>query len=276
MNNKVGEGIYAEFGSMFSLVGCQVIRTKNIKKLTDKQREALLGLGEPHEVTIAWLENSDGLLRLRSLVDCGRWRFMDSEGVITTIPSRYAHVRQAVDGVAIVVMGGFGPASNVYKEGLIDTKGNELTPIKYDSIGFFENGVAEVRIGRERGVINNKGELVEPLTAKTNRSTRSQFVVDGEAAKRIYNIFSESHFVTSNNALGFNTQIEFDYADGILRIEERTDANSLVEELLCFFVGCDSFYFLTEYYEDGVVQSYDTNDDEGRYFIRPPKTEYEL
>ena len=272
MENKIGGGIYAEFGSMFSRVGCQAIRTKNIKKLTDKQREALLGLEEPHEVTIAWLEKSDGLLRLRSLVDRGRWRFMDSEGVITTIPSRYAHVRQSVDGVVFVVMGGFGPASNVYKECLIDTKGNELTPIKYDSIGFFKDGVAEVRIGRERGVINNKGELVEPLTAKPNRSTRSQFVIEGDNAERVYNIFKESHFVTSNNALGFNTQIEFVYADGILRIEEHTAANSLVEVLLCFFVGCDNFYFLTEYSEDGVVLGYDTNDDEGKYFTVPSKT----
>ena len=275
MENKIGDGIYAEFGSMFSLVGCQAIRTKNIKKLTDKQREALLGLEEPHEVTIAWLENSDGLLRLRSLVDCGRWRFMDSEGVITTIPSRYAHVRQAVDGVAIVVMGGFGPASNVYKEGLIDTKGNELTPIKYDSIGFFKDGVAEVRIGQERGVINNKGELVEPLTAKPNRSTRSQFVVDGEAAERVYNIFKESHFAKSHNALGFDTKIEFDYADGILRIEEHTDAISLVAELLCFFVGYDNFYSLTEYYEDGEVQDCELHDDEGKYFYNKNNTNYE-
>ncbi len=104
----------------------------------------------------------------------------------------------------------------------------------------------------------------------------NHFAVDGEAAKRVYEIFKESHFVKSHNALGFNTQIEFDYADGILRIEERSDANSLVAELLCFFVGCDNFYFRTEYSEDGVVQGYDTNDDEGRYFVRPPKTEYEL
>ena len=104
----------------------------------------------------------------------------------------------------------------------------------------------------------------------------SHFVVDGNNAERVYNIFAESHFVKSHNALGFNTQIEFDYADGILRIEERTDANSLVAELLCFFVGYDNFYFLTEYSEDGVVQDYDTNDDEGRYFVRPPKSEYEL
>ena len=272
---KIGEGIYAEFGSMFSLVGCQAIRTKSIKKLTDKQREALLGLEEPHEVKIAWLENSDGLLRLRSLVDRGRWRFMDSEGVITTIPSRYAHVRQAVDGVAIVVMGGFGPASNVYKEGLIDTKGNELTPIKYDSISFFENGIAEVRIDQERGVINNKGELVEPLTAKPNRSTHSQFVVDGDIAERVFNIFKESHFAKSHNALGFNTQIEFDYADGILRIEEHTDAISLVAELLSFFVGYDNFYYLAEYYEDGEVLDCELHDDEGKYFYNKQNTNYE-
>ena len=275
MENKIGEGIYAEFGSMFSLVGCQAIRTKNIKKLTDKQREALLGLEEPHEVKIAWLENSDGLLRLRSLVDRGRWRFMDSEGVITTIPSRYAYVRQAVDGVAIVVMGGFGPASNVYKEGLIDTKGNELTPIKYDSISFFENGIAEVRIDQERGVINNKGELVEPLTAKPNRSTHSQFVVDGDIAERVFNIFKESHFAKSHNALGFNTQIEFDYADGILRIEEHTDAISLVAELLSFFVGYDNFYYLAEYYEDGEVLDCELHDDEGKYFYNKKNTSYE-
>ena len=275
VTTKIGEGIYAEFGSMFSLVGCQAIRSKNIKKLTDKQREALLGLEEPHEVTIAWLSHSDGLLRLRSLVDRGRWRFMDSEGIITTIPSRYAHVRQAVDGVAIVVMGGFGPASNVYKEGLIDTKGNELTPIKYDSIGFFKDGVAEVRIGQERGVINNKGELVESLTVKPNRSTRSQFVVDGDNAERVYNIFKESHFAKSHNALGFNTQIEFDYADGILRIEEHTDANSLVAELLSFFVGYDNFYSLTEYYEDGEVQDCELHDDEGKYFYNKKNTNHE-
>ena len=103
----------------------------------------------------------------------------------------------------------------------------------------------------------------------------NHFAVDGEAAERVYNIFKEAHFAESQNALGFNTQIEFDYADGILRSEERSDANSLVAELLCFFVGYDNFYFRAEYGEDGVVQGYDTNDDEGKYFVRPPKTEYE-
>jgi hypothetical protein len=172
-------------------------------------------------------------------------------------------------------MGGFGPASNVYKEGLIDTKGNELTPIKYDSIGFFKDSVAEVRIGAERGVINNKGELVEPLTAKPNCSTRSQFVVDGDNAERVFNIFKESHLAKSHNALDFNTQIEFDYADGILHIEEHTDAISLVAELLCFFVGWNNFYFLTEYYEDGEVLDCELHDDEGKYFYNKKNTNYE-
>ena len=103
----------------------------------------------------------------------------------------------------------------------------------------------------------------------------TKFVVDGEAAERVYNIFKESHFVKSNNELGFNTQIEFDYANGVLRIEERTDAHSLVAELLCFFVGYDNFYSLTEYYEDGEVLDCELHDDEGKYFVHSSKTEWE-
>lgn len=79
----------------------------------------------------------------------------------------------------------------------------------------------------------------------------------------------------SHNALGFNTKMEFDYVDGVLRIEERTDANSLVEDLLDFFVGDCNFYYITEYGEDGVVYAYDIFDDEGKYFVRPPQTEWE-
>ena len=100
----------------------------------------------------------------------------------------------------------------------------------------------------------------------------NHFAVEGEAAKRVYDIIKESHFVKSHNALYLNTKMEFDYIDGVLRIEEHTEANSLVEDLLCFFVGCDNFYFLHESSEDGVVQGYDTNDDEGKYFTVPSKT----
>ena len=103
----------------------------------------------------------------------------------------------------------------------------------------------------------------------------NHFAVDGEAAKRVYEIFKESHFVKSQNALGFNTKIEFDYVDGVLRIEEYTEANSLASELLDFFVGDCNFYYLHEYIEDGVVQGYDTNDDEGKYFYNKKNTNYE-
>lgn len=103
----------------------------------------------------------------------------------------------------------------------------------------------------------------------------NHFAVEGEAAKRVYEIFKESHFVTSNNALGFNTKMEFDYVDGVLRIEEYTEANSLVEDLLCFFVGYDNFYSLTEYYEDGEVQDCELHDDEGKYFYTKKNTNYE-
>ncbi len=101
----------------------------------------------------------------------------------------------------------------------------------------------------------------------------TKFVVDGEAAERVYNIFKESHFVKSNNELGFNTQIEFDYSDGVLRIEECTDAHSLVDEVLCFFVGYDNYYSLAEQSKNGEVQYYEVHDDEGKYFTIPEQAE---
>ena len=101
----------------------------------------------------------------------------------------------------------------------------------------------------------------------------TKFVVDGEAAERVYKIIEESHFVKSNNELGFNTQIEFDYANGVLRIEERTDAHSLVDEVLCFFVGHDNYYSLAEQSKNGEVQYYEVHDDEGKYFTIPEQAE---
>ena len=103
----------------------------------------------------------------------------------------------------------------------------------------------------------------------------NKFAIEGENAHKVYEAVKESHFAKSHNALGFNTQIEFDYADGILRIEEHTDANSLVEELLCFFVGYDNFYSLTEYYEDGEVLDCELHNDEGKYFYNKNNTNYE-
>ena len=48
------------------------------------------------------------------------------------------------------------------------------------------------------------------------------------------------------------------------------------DEFLFFLVPLDSVSFLTERCEDGVPLFYRIKDDEGKYFVRPPKTEHEL
>ena len=107
----------------------------------------------------------------------------------------------------------------------------------------------------------------------------NKFVVDGDDAERIYEIFKKSYFV-ENNWQPFeqcSVQVEFSYADGVFRVEEKADGEiSFVAEILCFFVGRANIYSMTERIENGVVQSYDVDDCEGKYFVRPPKTEWEL
>lgn len=107
----------------------------------------------------------------------------------------------------------------------------------------------------------------------------NKFVVDGDDAERIYEIFKKSYFV-ENNWQPFehcSVHVEFSYADGVFRVEEKADGEiSFVAEILCFFVGRANIYSMTERIENGVVQSYDVDDCEGKYFVRPPKTEWEL
>ena len=45
------------------------------------------------------------------------------------------------------------------KYGIINKQLEEVVPIRYDSIGFFRNGLADVRIQNRTGYINQKGEL---------------------------------------------------------------------------------------------------------------------
>ena len=103
----------------------------------------------------------------------------------------------------------------------------------------------------------------------------NHFVVDGPMAKPLYDILMESHYITNPDAVGGNIEIEVAYSDGVLRIDEYTEANSLMSEVLCFFVGAGNIYYLSEYGEDGVVKTYDICDQEGKYFVRPPQTEWE-
>ena len=72
-------------------------------------------------------------------------------------------------------------------------------------------------------------------------------------------------------------QVDFNYVDGIFRVEEKsTSGISYIAEILYFFADRGNIYSLSEYIEDGVVQSYSVDDPEGKYFVRPPKTEWEL
>ena len=106
-----------------------------------------------------------------------------------------------------------------------------------------------------------------------------RFVVDGDNAEKIYEIFKKSYFVENNwqPYESCHVEVQFDYADGVLRLEERTTGPmSYIADILYFFADMDNIYLLSEHLEDGVVQSYYVNDAEGKYFVRPPKTEWEL
>lgn len=106
-----------------------------------------------------------------------------------------------------------------------------------------------------------------------------KFVVDGESAERIYEIFCKSYFVVNNWQPfdGYPIEVQFDYADGVLRLEEKTTAQiAYLPEILYFFADREHVFSLSEYLVDGVVQSYDVDDRDGKYFVRPPKTEWEL
>ncbi len=108
-----------------------------------------------------------------------------------------------------------------------------------------------------------------------------KFVVDGDDAGKIYDIFRQSYYFENNCSpqpfKGYNVSVDFSFEDGVLRVEEKTTGDiSYIAEMIYFFADRDNIFSLTEYYCDGVVQSYDVCDSEGKYFVRPPKTDWEL
>lgn len=108
-----------------------------------------------------------------------------------------------------------------------------------------------------------------------------KFVVDGDGAEKIHEIFQKSYFIETNCVMqpyeGCEVQVEFSYADGVFRVEEKTTGQmSYIAEILYFFADRDHIYAMSEYLEDGEVQSYSVEDEEGKYFVRPPKTQWEL
>ena len=112
-----------------------------------------------------------------------------------------------------------------------------------------------------------------------NLAAIRKFVVDGDGAERIYEIFRKSYLV-ENNWQPYEhctIQVDFSFADGVFRVEEKsTGGASYIEEIIYFFADRDNIYRLSEYIENGVTKSYDIDDAEGKYFVRPPMTEWEL
>ena len=117
-------------------------------------------------------------------------------------------------------------------------------------------------------------------------SDTNKYVIDDDNAKRVYDVLQMS-YVGKNKTLPTslsqgtnyrNYKLEYKYEDGVLYIEESVSGGSggLLDEFLFFLVPLDSVYFLRERCEDGVPLSYSIKDDEGKYFVRPPKTEHEL
>ena len=107
------------------------------------------------------------------------------------------------------------------------------------------------------------------------------FVIENDYAKTIYPILKESYFVKHQHtpqACDENISIEFSYDDNILRIVENINGNgvSWVYELLGFVIDYNTFYRMEECGEDGVTHYYYVCDDEGKYFVRPSKTQWEI
>ncbi|MBR5200517.1 MAG: hypothetical protein IKW31_02060 [Alistipes sp.] len=113
-------------------------------------------------------------------------------------------------------------------------------------------------------------------------SDYTKYVIEGENAKKIYDILQES-YVGKNKKLppsmaDMGYQIEYRYEDGVLYIEEHTTGGrgGEVEFLLDFLIPYDGYYLIRERSENGVPIDYEVRDEEGKYFVRPPKTEHEL
>ena len=107
------------------------------------------------------------------------------------------------------------------------------------------------------------------------------FVIENDYAKTIYPILKESYFVKHQHtpqACDEDISIEFSYDDNILRIVEHINGNgvSWVCELLGFVIDYNTFYWMEECGEDGVTHYYYVCDDEGKYFVRPSKTQWEI
>ena len=115
----------------------------------------------------------------------------------------------------------------------------------------------------------------------SNLSDVYKYVVEGDDAKKVYDALQVS-YVGKNKKLPKSEgdreyAIDYKYEDGVLYIEEHTTESraGYITELLDFLIHYDSYYSMWERSYDGKPIFYQVNDEEGKYFVRPPKTEYE-
>lgn len=113
-------------------------------------------------------------------------------------------------------------------------------------------------------------------------SDTCKYVVEGDNAKKVYDVLQVS-YVGRNKKLPESEgnkeyAIDYKYENGVLYIEEHTTEGraGYISELLDFLIRYDSYYSMWERRNDGVPIFYEVRDDEGKYFVRPPKTKYEL
>ena len=94
------------------------------------------------------IEFSDG----RGLVRDDKWRFYYITEEAGLYEGYYEEAKEFQHGVAVVQMNG--------RWGVINQKGMQVIPPKYDKIGTFQNGYAKVRIKGFSGLTNLKGKVI--------------------------------------------------------------------------------------------------------------------
>ena len=109
-----------------------------------------------------------------------------------------------------------------------------------------------------------------------------RFAIEGDYAKKVYDVLEWSYVSKNRKQPSLqgchDYELEYRYEDGVLYIEERNADGwvGYMMELLCFVIGHMNFYASRVYIVDGVTTPVLVSDDEGKYFVHPPKTEHEL
>lgn len=86
-----------------------------------------------------------------------------------------------------------------------------------------------------------------------------KFAVDGDHAKKLYEIFQKSYFIETGCAMqpyeGCSVQVDFSFTDGVFHVEERTTGEmSYIAEILYFFEDGDHIHAMSEYLDDRAPQ----------------------